>query len=185
MTWVRGVEGCGGGWATDAGRNEVVVVLVLDEFEKVVDEALRSCAPNPILVPDESRLVMIFSNPTNAPANTNRIFVVSMVYCSLLPGCCDASLPPRSILSPVREFACSDLLLRSDLALTVTVVPSIIFKRPCWTPSPDTSLPCVMTAGLASLSSSSKNMIPVSHFWISLLAASNNRSMEDSMSVPM
>lgn len=74
---------------------------------------------------------------------------------------------------------------RSDLALTVTVVPSIIFKRPCWTPSPETSRPCVMMAGLASLSTSSKKIIPVSHFEMECEEARRRRSMEDSMSVPM
>lgn len=92
-----------------------------------------------------------------APANTKRIFEVSIVYCSLLAGGL-ASRPPRSML----RFELEAFL--SDLAFTVTVVPSIILRRPCWTPSPDTSRPWVITAGLANLSISSKKIIPVSHF---------------------
>lgn len=124
-------------------------------------------APKPRDEPEEIRDEIIFSNPTKAPANTKRMLVVSMVYCSFLPldAAWDApeSRPPLS--TPPRELD-SDFDDRSDLAFTVTVVPSIIFNRPCWTPSPETSRPCVMTAGLASLSTSSKKIIPVSHFEI-------------------
>jgi len=127
---------------------------------------------------------MIFSRPTNAPANTKRMFVVSMVYCSLLPiWPCTASRPPLSRRPP--SLPPSLLLLRSLFAWTVTVVPSIILRRPCCTPSPETSRPCVMMAGFASLSTSSKKMMPVSHFWMECWAARRRRSMLDSMSVPM
>lgn len=142
-----------------------------------------SCAPKPSEDPDDRREEIIFSNPTKAPANTKRMFVVSMVYCSLFPiwACCPASRPPRSN----RPLPPSVLELRSLFALTVTVVPSIILSKPCCTPSPDTSRPCVMMAGLASLSTSSKKIIPVSHFWMECEAASRSRSIEDSMSVPI
>ena len=152
----------------------------------VLPEGFRSSAPNPILLPADNRAVMIFSSPMKAPANTKRICDVSMVYCSLLPGWdpTPPSRPERSMRSLPRWF-CSDFELRSDFADTVTVVPSIILRRPCWTPSPETSRPWVMMAGLASLSTSSKKMMPVSHFWMEWLEARSRRSMEDSMSVPM
>lgn len=149
-------------------------------------EGFLSCAPKPMDAPADRRDVMIFSRPTNAPAKTNRMFDVSIVHCSLFPEWLPLdSRPPRSILSIPREFEDSVLEFRSGLELTVTVVPSIIFNRPCCTPSPLTSRPCVMTAGLASLSTSSKNMIPVSHFDTEFPAANSSRSMEDSISVPI
>jgi len=48
------------------------------------DEFLR-VAPKPIPEPEERREAIIFSKPTNAPAKTKRIFVVSIVYCSPFP----------------------------------------------------------------------------------------------------
>lgn len=141
-----------------------------------------SWAPNPRDEPDERREEMMRSNPTNAPAKTKRMFVVSMVYCSLFPAGLPPSRPPLSGLSPPLP---SDFELLSCLAFTVTVVPSIIFKSPCWTPSPETSRPWVIMAGLASLSTSSKKIIPDSHFEMEWLEARRRRSMEDSMSVPM
>jgi len=126
--------------------------------------------------PEERRLEIIFSRPTKAPAKTKRMLEVSMVYCSFLPVAEEGalSLPSGLVLE-----------LRSALAFTVTVVPSIIFRRPCCTPSPETSRPWVITGGFASLSTSSKKIMPVSHLVIEWEEASRSRSMEDSMSVPM
>jgi len=129
----------------------------------------------------ERREAIIFSSPIKAPANTKRIWEVSMVYCSAFP--LPPPFPDGSLLFWFRDEEEEEDL--SDLECTVTVVPSIIFNKPCWTPSPETSRPCVMMAGLASLSTSSKKMIPVSHKGMEWLDASKRRSMEDSMSVPM
>ena len=123
-------------------------------------------APKPMEEPDERRFDTIFSRPTKAPANTKRMLVVSIVNCSLFPCGALDSRPPLSIRSLRDEEDSSDLLLRSCFVFTVTVVPSIILRRPCCTPSPETSRPCVMIAGLASLSTSSKKIIPVSHLEI-------------------
>ena len=164
----------------------VVFVEELEERKEGRGDGDLRFAPKPMEEPEESREEIIFSSPTKAPANTKRMLKVSMVYCSLLPGCWPTppSRPLRSMRSDPRPLA-SDLEERSDLVFTVTVVPSIIFSSPCCTPSPETSRPCVMTAGFASLSTSSKKIIPVSHFDIEWEEASNKRSMADSISVPM
>lgn len=56
-------------------------------FNFELEEPLR-VAPNPRDEPEEMREEIIFSSPTKAPANTKRMFVVSMVYCSLFPLAC-------------------------------------------------------------------------------------------------
>ena len=74
----------------------------------------RSLALKPIpLWPD--RCSMIFSSPANAPPQMNRTLVVS-IWMNSWCGC-----------------------LRPPCGGTEAVVPSRIFSRACWTPSPDTS----------------------------------------------
>ena len=62
-----------------------------------------------------TRLSMIFSRPANAPPQMNRMFVVS-IWMNSWWGC-----------------------LRPPCGGTDAVVPSRIFRRACWTPSPETS----------------------------------------------
>ncbi|MNW60472.1 hypothetical protein D3C74_384620 [compost metagenome] len=71
-------------------------------------------APNPTPRLRE-RVATISSSPANAPATMNRTFVVS-IWMNSWCGC-----------------------LRPPWGGTEAVVPSMIFSRACWTPSPDTS----------------------------------------------
>jgi len=168
-----------GGWDAACKGEEWRAGILLD-FGSTGE--FFSWAPKPIDEPEERRDEIIFSRPTKAPANTKSMLLVSIVYCSLLPACWSRL---RSMRSEPRPPEASDLEERSDFVDTVTVVPSIIFKSPCWTPSPDTSRPCVITAGFASLSTSSKKIIPLSHLEMLCEEASSKRSMADSMSVPI
>ena len=82
---------------------------------------------------------MTFSNPENAPPHMNSIFEVS----TWMNSCCGCFLPP-----------CGG---------TDAVVPSIYFKRACWTPSPDTSRVIdILSVFLEILSISSIYIMPLS-----------------------
>ena len=82
--------------------------------DKLVSSTTEKCAPKPIelclSVPP-----MILSNPSNAPPQINRIFVVSILT-----------------VSPIGFF-------RLPVTGTSDTVPSMIFSNACCTPSPDTS----------------------------------------------
>lgn len=105
---------------------------------------------------------MIFSIPSNAPPTINKIFLVSIF-----------TLQAEGLRREVPEGG------------TETTEPSIIFKRACCTPSPDTSRVIErLRPFLAILSISSRNTIPCSAFLTSPSAASINLCRQISGSEP-
>ena len=107
------------------------------------------------------RLATMSSRPTNVPPQMNRMFVVSIwMYCC--SGC-----------------------LRPPCGGTLATVPSSIFSKACWTPSPETSRVIdTLLVVLPILSISSMNSMPRWAASISKSAACSNLSSKFSTSSP-